>query len=614
MAEFHFLRPWWLLAFIPLGFFLCWLARRGRAGGAWEAICDPALLPHILAVGQGRPARAPLFLLALAAALGIIALAGPAWERLPRPVVERQSALVIALDLSYSMYAQDIQPSRLERARFKIADLLDLREEGHTALVVYAGAAFTVTPLTRDINTIKAQLTALSPEIMPAPGSDARGAIDLAMALMAQGGHAAGHILLVTDAISPAAEGRFKAAGEKNYPVSILAVGTEAGAPINMQDGSLLKDRAGHIVIPKLNPRELRRLALLSGGGYEPGRIMDNDIRRLNALFNSGQAQGKAGQTAADQWADQWHEAGAGLVLLILPLAALAFRRGYIGLLACFILLRPDPAAALDWRDLWLNKDQQAMRALDDNAPEVAAGLFRDRDWRAAAEYRAGRYAEAAALLQDRTDPRGIYNKGNALARQGRPREAIAAYAEVLRQNPDHADAAHNKALLEELLARQQSERRQADNGQPPPDPGGQTPERRGPDAPATDTAPEPRPGQESLRQGQADQTNEGTDEAGAEQAGPQPEREAGAETGQGTDGQPQPDTRAERPRATDRARQGDPPASAAPDEGQLAEAQWLRRIPDDPGGLLRRKFRYQYRQQAEKSQKPQNSGGGQYW
>ena len=612
MAEFHFLRPWWLLAFIPLGFFLCWLARRGRAGGAWEAICDPALLPHILAVGQGRPARASLFLLALAAALGIIALAGPAWERLPRPVFERQSALVIALDLSYSMYARDIQPSRLERARFKIADLLNLREEGHTALVVYAGAAFTVTPLTRDINTIKAQLTALSPEIMPAPGSDAGGAIDLAMTLMAQGGHGSGHILLVTDGIAPAAEGRFKAAGEKNYPVSILAMGTEAGAPINMPDGRPLEDRAGRIVIPRLNPRELRRLALLSGGGYEPGRIMDDDIQRLNALFNSGQARDNAGQMAADQWADQWHEAGAGLVLLILPLAALAFRRGYISLLACFILLRPDPAAALDWRDLWLNKDQQAMRALDDNAPEVAAGLFRDRDWRAAAEYRAGRYAEAAALLQDRTDPRGIYNKGNALARQGRPREAIAAYAEVLRQNPDHADAAHNKALLEALLERQRRNRPQADNGRRP-DPARQTPQRPGFEPPSTDPAPEPRPGRNPPRRGQPEESSEGTYKAEAERAGPQPERPSGAKAGQAADGQPAPAPQAERQRRTDQARQG-PPASAAPDEGQLAEAQWLRRIPDDPGGLLRRKFRYQYRQQAEKRQKPQNSGRGQYW
>ena len=610
MAEFHFLRPGWLLAFIPLALLLCWLARRARAGGAWEGVCDAALLPHILAAGQGRAGRAPLFLLGLGAALGIIALAGPAWERLPRPVFERQAALVIALDLSYSMYARDIQPSRLQRARFKIADLLALRREGQTALLVYAGGPFTVAPLTSDGNTIKAQLAALSPEIMPAPGSEAGRAIDAAMALMAQGGHGAGHILLVTDGVSPAAEARFKAAGAKGYPVSILALGTEAGAPINMADGRLLEDRAGRIVIPRLNPRELRRLARLSGGRYEAGRIMDDDIQRLNAFFNSGPERSSAGG-AADQWADQWHEAGAGLVLLILPLAALAFRRGYIGLLAGFMLLRPDPALALDWRDLWLNKDQQAMRALRDNRPEAAAGLFRDRGWRAAAEYRAGRYAEAEALLQEQTDERGWYNKGNALARQGRYREASAAYAEVLRQNPAHADAAHNKALLEELLARQQSERRQADNGQPPPDPGGQTPERRKPEAPATDTAPEPRPGQAPPRQGQADQTNEGTDAAGAEQGGPQPERAAGAETGQEANGQPPPNARAERPQATDRARQGDPQASAAPDEAQLAEEQWLRRIPDDPGGLLRRKFRYQYGQQAEN---PQDAQGGQYW
>ena len=179
MAEFHFLRPFWLLAFIPLALFLRWLVGRGRGGGAWETVCEPALLPYILAASGGRPGKTPLVLLALAATLAIIALAGPTWERLPRPALQKQAALVIGLDLSYSMYARDIQPSRWQQARFKIADLLDLRKEGQTALLVYAGAAFTVSPLTNDSNTIKAQLTALSPAIMPAPGSNAGSAIDM---------------------------------------------------------------------------------------------------------------------------------------------------------------------------------------------------------------------------------------------------------------------------------------------------------------------------------------------------------------------------------------------------------------------------------------------------
>ncbi len=601
MAEFHFLRPFWLLAFIPLALFLRWLAGRGRAGGAWETVCEPALLPYILAASGGRPGKTPLVLLALAATLAIIALAGPTWERLPRPALQKQAALVIGLDLSYSMYARDIQPSRWQQARFKIADLLDLRKEGQTALLVYAGAAFTVSPLTNDSNTIKAQLTALSPAIMPAPGSNAGSAIDMAMKLLAQAGHRAGHILLVTDEVRPDDEARFLAAREKNYPVSILAVGAEAGAPIKMEDGSLLEDRAGDIVIPKLNPAELRRLARAGGGRYEQSRITDADLRRLNALFNRAPGLGQGQATATDQWADQWHEFGAGLILFILPLAALAFRRGYIGVLACLILIRPDPAMAFDWRDLWLNKDQQAMRALDNKQPAAAAELFRDKDWRAVAEYRAGRYAAAAELLQDKTDERGMYNKGNALARQGHYQQAIAAYADVLQKNPDHADAGYNKALLEALLEQQNAARQEPDDGrQSAP---GEAPERQ--ETPAAGAERQARPGQDRPEQGQAEQNTEDMAKAERQDADRQPDPQAGQ---QPADTPPaSQEQQAERQQATDTARQ-DGPESAPPDEAQLAAEQWLRRIPDDPGGLLRRKFQYQYQQQ---DKQPDD---GQYW
>lgn len=100
------------------------------------------------------------------------ALAAPSWKRLPAPVFRNTASLVIALNLSESMNAEDIKPSRLVRARYKIADLLAQYKDGQIALLVYSGAAFMVTPLTNDIETIQSQLEALTTHIMPIAGNN----------------------------------------------------------------------------------------------------------------------------------------------------------------------------------------------------------------------------------------------------------------------------------------------------------------------------------------------------------------------------------------------------------------------------------------------------------
>ncbi|MEN8261658.1 MAG: VWA domain-containing protein, partial [Pseudomonadota bacterium] len=173
MAEFHFLRPLWFLAILPLVLLLWFLWRRNRRAGQWATVCDARLLPHILIQRNGRRSPWPLTLFATGGVLAVTALAGPAWEQLPTPVFRTESYLVIALDLSRSMDAADIKPSRLIRARYKLADILELRTEGQTALIVYAAVAFTVPPLTDDTATIASQLPALTTGLVPVQGSHA---------------------------------------------------------------------------------------------------------------------------------------------------------------------------------------------------------------------------------------------------------------------------------------------------------------------------------------------------------------------------------------------------------------------------------------------------------
>ena len=166
LVDFHFIRPYWLLALIPfLGVFSLLLKNKLSAGN-WSSVCDAELLPYLLQDKAVNDSRWTLTTGAMASLLVIIALAGPTWKRLPSPVFRNDSALVIALSLAPSMDAEDIKPSRLIRARYKISDILAQRKDGQTALLVYAGDAFTVTPLTDDTETIESQLEALTTSIM----------------------------------------------------------------------------------------------------------------------------------------------------------------------------------------------------------------------------------------------------------------------------------------------------------------------------------------------------------------------------------------------------------------------------------------------------------------
>ncbi len=172
-TEFHFIRPYWLLALIPAIAVLILLLRGKLNQGNWSQVCDAELLPFVLQDRVANQSRFSLFLAMFSSLLVIFALAGPTWEKIPAPVFRNQAALVIALDLSHSMDANDIKPSRLIRARYKINDILKQRKDGQTALLVYAGDAFTVTPLTDDNETIASQISALTTGIMPRQGSNA---------------------------------------------------------------------------------------------------------------------------------------------------------------------------------------------------------------------------------------------------------------------------------------------------------------------------------------------------------------------------------------------------------------------------------------------------------
>ena len=589
---FHFLRPLWLLALIPLFALVALLARRYGGGSDWRRVVAAELLPHVLQSGAAGRRALPLGLLALAGVLSIVALAGPTWERVPQPVFRETAALVIALDLSRSMDAEDIKPSRLQRAKFKVTDILRVRSHveagaaggGHTALVVYAADAFTVSPLTDDAETIIAQLPALDTALMPVQGSRVDRALALGTQLLRQAGQAQGHILLITDG-APAGVGTDSAGqvATAGYQLSILGLGTADGAPIPAA-GGILKDRAGNIVITALDEPALRQIAAAGGGRYAAATVDDSDIAALALHATAAQTQDEADD---DRVADIWKETGPWLLLPVLPIAALAFRRGLLALAMCALvpaLLSWPPAAAAQgqwWRDLWHTPNEQAQQLFDADKPEQAAKRYTDPAWRATAHYRAGDYEQALAGFRALSGAGARYNEGNALAKLGRLRQALEAYSQTLAAAPDHADAAYNKKLIEEALRQAEQQQQSADGEQ-------------GEQGEPSDAA------NQSGGQGDAESSG-GDGEQSQDQSG-EPQDQTGADE--------QSDTTTDDPTPQDGEAEAATESQANPttptpteqdltEEQAMARHQWLMRIPDDPGGLLKRKFQHQYRQRA---------------
>tara|TARA_R110002050_G_scaffold9504_1_gene33386 strand:- start:550181 stop:551977 length:1797 start_codon:yes stop_codon:yes gene_type:complete len=591
LADFHFIRPYWFLALLPLAILILLSLKNKLARGNWSEVCDDALLPFILQDSNTQSKRRWTSLVMSAASLlAIIALAGPTWERLPTPAFRNDAALVIALDLSRSMNTSDIKPSRLIRARYKIADILQQRKDGLTALVAYAGDAFTVTPLTSDTTTISNQLNALNTDIMPSQGSNTSAALKLAAELLQQAGQTQGSILLIADEINDDSIAQAKAI-LGNYKLSILGVGTIEGAPIKLAGGGFLKDTQGNIVIPRLLTLQLSSLAQASGGIYQTISNDDNDIKTLIAYINNTFTE----QTTEDskQLIEQWVEQGPWLILLLLPLAALYFRKGLLVIPLIVLMNYPQDSYAFEWQNLWKTPDQQGQQAFNQQQYEQAAAKFKSSDWQAAAHYKAEKYQQAADILQPLEHPTAdaYYNQATALAKAGQLKPALDIYDKALKLSPQHEDALYNKKLVEQALDKQQQDQQHSDSD---------SSEKKQNDDQNSQSSDD--------QQTQQEQQSEDAAKDQANQKQQQQNKETDKTEQQAAEDIQQEQTESEQASAQDQHAQEQ---SAEQDnqnindnsEQKQAQEQWLKRIPDDPAGLLKRKFKYQYSQRNSSSQ-----------
>lgn len=557
LAALHFLYPEWLLLLllIPVLWWWHWRSKHTQAG--WEKLVDQQLMPFVLSGSNTRSQTQTLLWVSLGLALAVLAMAGPAWEKRDVPVFRAQQPLVIGLDFSTSMYAEDSKPNRLTQARFKLLDILNRRADAQNALLVFAGDAFVVTPLSDDRETIQEHVKNLSPAIMPAQGSLLAPAIHRGVELLQQAGMPQGSLLLLTDGVNDveAAQQAAQASYQQGYRVSILAFGTAEGAPVPRPQGGFLVDSLGNTMVAQTNLAALERIAQAGGGVMLQATQGESDLNTLAPYWQAAASELQQGQ---GRKADTWINAGYWLLLPLLPLALLAFRRGWlVAVLVCLLLPQPQPVYALSWQGLWQTPDQQAQQAFTDGELARAQELFQNPAWKGAAAYKNGDYATAAQLYAAQEGVTAKYNYANAQARLGNVQEAIQAYQQVLQQDPNHADARYNLELLQQV--RQQQNQQQQENSQ--------------------QNNPQPQQQNQQSEQAQSPENN------AAQPEQPQPAQNQAANNQQ------------------QEAQQQENKAAQAGDqdvqqrEQQQAAEQWLRRIPDDPAELWRRKFLYQYQQ-----------------
>lgn len=570
----HWLRPYWLLLAPLLGWLLWMLWHREKRTGRWQLLLPAAFHSTLLSGGEGRSSRLPWIALGLAWVLALLALLGPSWQRVEQSNLKPADPLVVVLELTPAMLASDASPNRLAQARRKLLDLLESRRDAQTAIVVFAGSAHTLVPLSDDLATSRNLLESVKPSIMPEPGHRADLAIATALDLLQQGAQGQGRILLIGSTLDESEQQAIRnALGNRGERLRILGIGSAQGAPVIQDDGGFLKDEQGAILLPRLDSNGLSRFARALGGHYHSASLDDRDLRALGLLDGPQQLRNEGEPTRLQAWADQGHW----LLIPLLLLAACAGRRGWLFGLALVMFGLPQPSYAFELDDLWLRPDQQGQRLLEAQRPAQAAERFDDTQWQGLALYQAGDYAAAAERFAHDDSASGHYNRGNALARSNELEAAVDAYTQALEKQPDLSAARKNKALVEELLRQrqQQQDGQQAQN------------QEQNQDSQPADAKPQG--GQDSSPQN------------------PQPSDDPAA---------PNNDENAPPPPSDDNTpaapQEPDEPASpreqvAQAEEGLNGERrqaleQWLRQIPDDPGELLRRKFWYEQQQRQEQT------------
>ena len=597
--SFQFLRPGWLVLIIPG----CWLVfrlhQRWKERTDWSGVVEPHLLELLLVEARGiRRAWIP-WMLSLMLILVLTAMAGPVLEKRSVPVLKKNLAKVLVLDVSHSMLAEDLRPNRIERAKFKLRDLLNRIDEGETALIAYAGDAHVISPLTSDTHTITTLLPGLEPDIMPHRGSRPDRAMELAVKLL--DGHSAnpGEVIWLTDGIP---ENMIPTVAQTlgRHRLSVIGVGTVKGAPIPGKNSGFLKNSKGGIVMSRLDTSPLQVLAQQKGGTFQ---ILRNDDRDLEIVLNQPILMNEYFEDETEKQGDIWREEGPWLLLIMLPLAALMFRRGLIFGFLLISLHLPgfvisESAYAFEWKDLWKNKDQQGQQYFIEGSHSEAAQVFENPEWKGLSHFRSGNLENALEEWKEIDSPRSLFNQGNALAKLGKFEQAIENYEQVLERESEHSDARFNRDLLKKLLEEQEKQKQQnqekdgsGEDQQKTEDQQSESRTERSEESPSSAESGSDSKNQnmENSEQTEQAQKSDSQNKEISEVQSDKQEQENTNETSVAEENNQQEDQDSKEQQAFIKPRSVSELTEDNPQEQELR--QWLQKIPDDPSRLLRNKM-----------------------
>eukprot|EP01093_Parvamoeba_rugata_P014109 TRINITY_DN4518_c0_g1_i2.p1 TRINITY_DN4518_c0_g1~~TRINITY_DN4518_c0_g1_i2.p1 ORF type:complete len:634 (-),score=201.67 TRINITY_DN4518_c0_g1_i2:1674-3575(-) len=612
--DFEFIRPavLWLLVPVCLMFTIAMLKHKKSNQGELIA---PHLAKFVISTNSQQHSQ-PIWLIALFAVLAVIFSAGPSFEEKQVPVFQSKNARVIVMDMSLSMYSTDIAPSRLVQARFKALDMIKLFQEGDTALVAYAGTAYTISPLTNDAATLENLIPSLSPEIMPDKGSNVLAGLDAAKELLTQAGYLEGDIILVTDGIEQNEQSDISQFTSNNpYRLNIYGVGTEQGAPIKLPEGGFLKDNYGQIVVPTINISMLNNLAKNSGGKFTTYQPSERDIQVFAPSANSEMLKNEKQSQAL------WRiDAGIYGLIILLPMMMWIFRRGaFAAAILVFSFLPQQNAYALELPSVFKNQDQRALDAYQQGEYAQAASA-QSSQLKGAALYQQGNFDAALSQFNEDKSATGLYNYGNALAKAGKLEEAISAYQQAQQQRENFTQAKENQALVEQLLQQQEQQQQQGQDGEQNQDQdsqnGEQNQDQQNKDK--SQQGEQPSEDQQSQQGDESEQNDQQQDgKPGDQQSGEknEPQMEAEPEQTDSNDAQqqdkpneseqdPTSEEQPAQPQMTpEQQQQAEDAAKQQAMQAQTAEltneekekaqqlSQLLRKVPDDPAILLRNKM-----------------------
>ena len=576
VENFHFLRPWVLLLLLVPLFLYKMYSKNATGQSSWQKVIDKNLLDYLLVKGSALKRKLFMNIIFLGLVSAIVSAAGPTWQKIEMPALTNQKAVMILLNMSSDMEQTDLKPSRLERAKYKIKDFAKLLKETQMGLEVYSGEPFVISPITEDVNILVNLLPAINKDIMPLNGDRLDRAISLAVTRLKEAGYKEGTLLVLTadvgqkfDLSLEAAE----AAQKQGYNINIIGVSAA-------------------------DNEKLKMIAQKGGGSY--WKIQADDAKLKDFVQKIMAEKGDINQSENSKTV--WLDAGWYIVIIPLICCLLLFRKG---LLVIVLVLFSFPVQA----GFFLNNNQEGLKAFESGNYQKAVDSFKDTNWKAASFYRIGDYAKSYESYAKDNSVEGLYNQGNALAKGGKIKEAIAKYEEVLQQNPNHEDAKFNLEYLKRQKEQQQQQNQQNKDNKDTQD--------------NQDSSAEQNQQQNQDEQGQSDEQKQNQNEQGSsennsetqkqtqEQQQEQAESQQTAQKAEenqekGAPNNPQQSSEQNQLDEAQQKKEGKQQDGAMTQEGDKdknydeklqTKMQQYRDIPEDPGGLLKAFIYEEYRQ-----------------